>query len=321
MKISFATRNGLTISQSAVFAFALLCFSQVDLATALADTRTWTSANGSFTLEAEEIAFDDSTVVLKKSDGNLVAVELSELSEADREYVQSKEAEEGRKSAEKMQTWTSVDGMKIQGRVIAYGKKDVAIQRKRGKVFVGEVEFSQKEPLQQRVILKVISKLEKKDITDEKQLIEWAKSLGSQPKVYPLEGVLLELESGDEVGVPFFMFAEEDLKILEPGWKHWLEQHESEDRRDYESLMVRAQAQAYQADRQAQRQIETLKLGLLATATGVTSIWQVALVPPQGRFGRPMTVMVTARDSQTAEFQAMQRYPGYVVAGVRKLSN
>lgn len=302
-------------------AFTFACLLQASFANALAESRTWTSANGAFTLEAEEIAFDDNTVVLKKADGDLVAVELQELSEADREYVASKEAKEARKSAEKMQTWTSVDGMKIQGRVIAYGKKDVSIQRKRGKVFVGDVEFSKKEPLQQRVILKVLSKIEKKDIADEKQLIEWAKSLGAEPKVYPLEGVLLELESGDEVGVPFFMFSEEDLKILEPGWKHWLEQHEDEDRREYESLMVRAQAQAYQADRRAQRQIESLKLGLLASATGVTSVWQVGLVPPQGRFGRPMTVMVTARDSQTASFEALQRYPGYVVGGVRKLSN
>ncbi len=75
---------------------------------------------------------------------------------------------------------------------------------------------------------------------------------------------------------------------------------------------------AYQRDRQEQRQIELLKLDLLAAASGVVDIWQVGMVPGPGVFGRPMVVMVTARDSGVAGGLAMQRYPGYVVAGIQR---
>jgi len=315
-----ATTRRPHIRSLSIAAFLCFCVLPYGSRNAVAESRTWSSANGAYTLQAEVIAFNKNMVVLKKEDGNLVAVDLSELSDEDRKYVESKEAADEKRSAEKMQTWTSIDGLKIQGRVIAYGKKKLPIQRKRGKVYVDEQEFSKLEPLRQKVILKVMSKIEKREIADEKQLTEWAKSLRAEAKVYPLEGVLLELESGDQIGVPFFMFRKEDLAVLEPGWRLWLEQHESEKLREQGSLMVRAQAQAYQADRKSQRQIEMLKLELLATATGVTSVWQVGLIPARGNFGRALAVMVTARDSQTASFQALQRYPGYSIGGVRKVS-
>ena len=45
--------------------------------------REWVSANGIYKLKAEVVAFSDETVVLKKEDGKLVAVELSALCEKD----------------------------------------------------------------------------------------------------------------------------------------------------------------------------------------------------------------------------------------------
>lgn len=297
-------------------AFALTCLAG-DLQ---AKQRTWTSSNGAYTVDAELIAFNDETIVLKKPDAKLIAVQLQDLSDEDREYVKSKEAEEVVRNADKMQTWTSVDGTKVKGRVIAYGKKTVNVQRRRGNVFIGERPFKDIEPLQQKIILKVISKLEGITVENERQLTNWAKQLGSEVKSYPLEGVLLQLESGDEVAVPFFMFTEEDLEILEPGWNLWLEKHESEESSEYESLMLQAQARAYHADQQAKQQIEMLKLDLLATATGVTSMWEVGLMPGRGVVGRPMSVVVTARDTRSASAQAMMRYPGYVVGPVRRLS-
>lgn len=287
-----------------------------------AKPRKWTSANGVFSLHADAIAFNDTTVVLKKEDGSLVAVQLQALAQEDRDYVESKEAKtEAKKAAEEMQTWTSADGMKVRGQVVAYGRKTVQVGRQRGQVTVNGKRFSEVDPLQQKVLLKVLSRIEKQELETEKELLEWAKSLGGSPKSYTLDGVLMRLESGDRVGVPFFMFSEDDLAVLEPGWKLWLEKHESEDAREDESFLVRAQAMAYQRDRMAKRQIELLKLELLATATGATDIWQVGLVPAQGRYGRPLAVMVTGRNSQIAAQKALARYPGYVVGGIAKASN
>ncbi len=286
-----------------------------------AQPREWTSANGAYKVQAEAIAFSDKLVVLRKDDGSLVAVELMSLSDDDKRFVDSQDAKESaRKSAEEMQTWTSRDGMKVRGRVVAYGRRNVNVSRQRGKVMIDDVPFEQMDALHQRVILKVLSKLEKKELADEKQLIEWAKGLRATTKEYPLEGVLLRLESGDEIGVPFFMFTEADLKVLQPGWDLWLEQNESEELQQQESFLLRAQALEYQRNKAANRQIELLKLELLGAATGVTNIWQVGLVPAQGRFGRPLVVMVSAPNSSAATAKALAGYPGYVIGGVRKAS-
>ncbi|MFK7738177.1 MAG: SHD1 domain-containing protein [Pirellulaceae bacterium] len=283
--------------------------------------REWVCANGVYKLKAELVAFSDDTVVLKKDDGSLVAVELSSLCEKDSEYVHAKSKEDSaKKSADEMQVWTGADGIKVRARVLKFGRKELVIGRQRGQIMVSGEPFKESNALQQKVLLKTISRLEKRELETKDDLEEWAKSLRGKTKSYVVEGVLMKMESGDEVGVPFFMFSESDLAVLKPGWETWLEQHESEEARERESLYMRAQAMAYQKDRAAKKQVELLKLELLGAATGVTNIWQVGLTPPRGRYGRPMAVMVSAPNSQAAAARALKRYPGYVVAGVRKAS-
>lgn len=283
--------------------------------------RVWTSSSGTYELEAEAISFNESLVVLKKTNGDLIAVELAELSQADQEYVRSKEAQDNeRKSAEEMQTWTARDGMKVRGRVLAYGRKALNIRRQRGAVYVNDTEFNQLDPLHQKLVLRILTSLVGTELTSEKELTEWAKTLGGKLKSFPLEGVLLRLESGDEIGVPFFLFAEEELAILKPGWELWLEREESEASRERESFLMRSAAMAYQRDRRVDRQIELLKLDLLAASSGVIGIWQVGLAPRPGMFGRPVTVMVPAQNSDIATRMALSKYPGYVLVGVRRAS-
>lgn len=283
--------------------------------------RIWSNASGAYELEGEAISFNDSMVVVKKPTGELVALELKDLSTADQEFVRSQEAKDAeRKAAEEMQTWTAKDGMKVRGRVLAYGRKQLIVERKLRAVYINGKQFSTLDPLHQRLVLRIISKLEDQQFDSEKQLDQWAKKLGSNPKSYPLEGVMLQLESGDEIGVPFFLFSTEDLAVLEPGWELWKEREESNASREHESFLVRSAARAYQQDRQVNQQIEMLKLDMLGAATGVIAIWQVGLAPGPGVFGRPMTVMVPAQNSEIASQLALQRYPGSVLVGVRRAS-
>ncbi len=285
--------------------------------------RTWTSAQGDYSLEGDAIAFSDATVVLKQPSGKLVAVDLVDLSQADRDYVGSKELDERLKdSIEEMQTWTSKDGVKIRGRVLAYGRKDYALARQRGKVTINGTKFEELDPLHQRLLLKVISDLEGQTMTGEHELTNWAKGLGGQPKVYPLEGVLMELETGDQIPVPFFLFGERELEVLKPGWDAWVKAHQADDSeaRSRESLLMRSEAMHYHREEQQRQQIEILKLNMLAAATGLTSIWEVGLQPPLGVYGRRMTVMVTAQNSEIASAMALNRYPNYQVYGVRRAS-
>lgn len=309
-----------------VVAFACLLLSASCLSAA---ERVWKSSNGVFEMSAEVVSFNDEMVVLKRSSGELVAVALNELSEEDRQYVQSKESREAEsKAAEEMQLWTGKDGMKVEGRVRAFGRRDLVLQRRQGKVLVNDKDFAGLDPVHQRVVLKIVSELEKTNLPDEKSLRSWAIRLGGDPKSYPLEGVMLELATGDHIGVPFFLFSEKDQSVLKPGWDAWVARDDDRSSRSSESsrpseedFLVQAAARAYQANRDAeQRQIEIMKLQLLAAATGAISIWQVGLAPGPGTFGRPVSIMVPAQTSQQATFQALQSHPGYVLMGVRRAS-
>ena len=297
---------------------SLLCLVAVTIGSLPAEAREWSGPNGQFKLEADLISSNDTTAVLRRPSGRLTAVEIDELSSDDQAFIQSKQRDKGSGSpAEEMQTWTSRDGMKVRGRVLAYGKKQLAVQRQLGRVFVNDRTFSRIEPLQQELILSTISHLEKKKLENQRQLESWARSLGPDIKTYQLEGVLMELENGDVIGVPFFLFAKEELSVLEPGWKYWLEQSESEEARNREDLLVQSRAMQYQRDRQSQQQIEMLKLEMLGRASGLITVWEVMLRGPGGG-GRTTSVMVQAENSEVASRMVQQKYPGYEIIGVRR---
>jgi len=313
----------MTLNERRIFVI-LACWLTGVFASSL-EARTWTSRSGGYQLEADAVAFNDTTVILKKKSGDLVAVELAELSEVDRQYVQSKELDEQLgDSIARLQTWESKDGMKIRGRVLAYGRKDVAVARERGKVTIDGKPLDQIDPLHRRLVLRVMSELEGKSFSSERELTNWARTLGAQPKVYSLEGVLMELESGDQLAVPFFMFADSGLEVLKPGWDAWVKASDDADARRRESLMLQSEAMEYQRYEQEEsrqrQQIEILKLNLLAAQTGLTSIWEVGLRPGPGVYGRQISVMVTARNSEIATQMALQQHPGYFVFGVRRAS-
>ncbi|TWU17384.1 hypothetical protein Pla52o_51880 [Novipirellula galeiformis] len=286
---------------------------------ASADAREWSNPDGQFKLEAEVIAFNPWTVVLKRPSGKLVAIELAELSQSDRDYIASKEATDSfAKSADEMQTWTAFDGMMIRGRVIAYGKKDLVITRRVGNVFVNGIPFARMAPLHQSLVLKIVSHLENEKLETERDLEAWAKPLGADAKTYPLQGVLMKLESGDEISLPFFMFAKKDLAVLQPGWERWLSQEKYEQEQARENLMVQSSAMQYQRANQRYYQVERMKLDMLAAATGVSSIWEVIVEPRQGVYGHRTSIMVTARNSDIATRMVAVRYPAFAVIGVRR---
>jgi hypothetical protein len=131
---------------------------------------------------------------------------------------------------------------------------------------------------------------------------------------------MLELESGDQIGVPFFLFSKEDLEVLKPGWQNWLQSEADSSTREDESFLVRSAAMAYQQDRAARQQVELLKLNLLGAAAGVVDIWEVGLRPGPRTYGRPMSVLVSAPNSAQATQIALAKNPGFTVYGVRRAS-
>src|SRR3954467_299164 len=80
--------------------------------------RIWTDSTGKYSIEANLIAFNESTVILQRPDHQLGQVPIDKLSQADREYLKSKEAgDAAKKVSGASQTWTLRTGEKLIGRV------------------------------------------------------------------------------------------------------------------------------------------------------------------------------------------------------------
>jgi hypothetical protein len=297
----------------------LACFVLAGLST-LAQGRTWTDSSGNYRIEATLIAYNDTTVVLKKKNRQLVAVHINKLSKDDQSYLESKEAsEQTRQSADGMQTWTMASGLKVFGRVVCYAKKDITIQQRRGKIFVNDRMIDNLPKVYQKMLPKFVAHFEKIDIDDEAALKSWIKKLRGEPRTYDCDGVLLELENGDEYGVPFFFFSEDDQKTLRPGWERWLAADKNREKRNHEEFLLQSQAQAYQQDRATNQQIAVMQLQMEGYQAGLFDLWEVELFPGRGVVSPPFIAVVPARDSRSAAIEAVRRNPGFVSGAVCKV--
>jgi len=286
-----------------------------------AAAREWTDSTGKYTVEADLVAFNEQTVVLKRQDHSLVAVPQGKLSAADQKYVQSQEAAEiGARSAAQMQTWTMAGGLKVIGKVVNYGRRDLTIQRRRGKVYANDHLLSNLPEVYRKMLPKIVAHFENAPINSQEEFEAWVLKQKGQARTFTCDGVMLELENGDEYGVPFFFFAPDEMKILQPGWDRWLAAANDKAQQEQHAFLLQSQAQAYQQDRQASQQIAMMQLEMQAYTAGLFDLWEVRLFPGQGMASPPLTVVVPARDSRSAAVEAMRRNPGFVVGPVARVS-
>ncbi len=175
-----------------------------------------------------------------------------------------------------------------------------------------------------RIFPKVVEEFEKIKIPEEKDLEKWVLTLRGNSKTFQCEGVILEFENGDEYAIPFFLFSERDLKAIRPSWEQWSAAKSDEEQKREHSLYLQSQASNYQQSVQnqlaMQQQLAVAQLQMLAVSTGAIDLWEVYMYPGQGVMGYPINVVVSARDSSQASYQAAARNPGYVVGPVKKLS-
>lgn len=284
-----------------------------------ARARLWTDSTGKYQVNADLVAFSEKTVVLKKADHSLVAVPLDRLAKADLDFLAAKETADAVQSADALQTWTMRSGLKVLGKVVSYGRRDVVLQRRRGKIYVNDRLFDNLPAVQKAMVPKIVAHFEQAPIDDDKALQQWILKQKGEPRTFTCEGVMLELENGDEYGVPFFFFSDEDQKILRPGWDRWLAADKDRQKQDEEQFMVKAQAQAYQQDKQATQQIQKVQLELLAYNAGLFALWEVQLLPRTAA-QQPMVVVVPGRNSADATNAALARYPGYATGAVAKVT-
>jgi hypothetical protein len=287
----------------------------------VAAARVWTDASGRYTLEADLVSFDDRTVVLQRSDHELAAVSVESLSVEDREFLKSGAAEESRRNVtEGLQTWTLRDGMEITGRIVDYTKRDLTLQRRRGRIYVNDRVLTNLPEFYQQLIPTIVARMEGLQRADRRALESWLVRQRGQPRTIHVQGVILETENGDEYAVPFALFSDEDLEVLKPGWDDW--QTASDDGEHsvlYDhSLILRSLAAARHRDQRVKREIAMLQLS--AVRAGLTSLWEVTLYPASGQNRPPQWVVVSGRDSRQAINMALQQHSGYVAGPVRRVA-
>lgn len=274
--------------------------------------REWQDVSGKISQEAELVDFDDQLVVLKKADGRLVALDRKQLSADDRKYLDSQDAKkEVKDQSSKEHTWTMVDGREITGRVVKYGRRELTIERRGGKLIVQQKPWKDLTEWYQFAVLKLVENAEGKPMKDEKAVESLIARNKGTPLQYTVEGVLLELEGGELLPAPFIMFSEKDLKILKPGWEAWSKADQDEKKRDEQSTLMRSLANEYQKTRDAE-----MKIQMLSAASEWFDLWEVGLTAPNGD---TTTVVVPGRDSRSAQIAAQQKYPDAQVGPTRKL--
>ena len=294
------------------------------------EARQWKDQTGVYSIEADLIGFDDQTVILQRANKELGACEIDKLCEADREFLKSKQALEIHDSnLQKVQSWKLVNGLHMIGKIADYAKRDLTIQRRRGKVYVNDKSFTSLPPVYQKMLLAILSEEEQQKIESESDLNAWVLTLKGEPKEYHLEGVVMEFENGDEHSIPFFMFVDQDRELLQGGFDEWLAHHgdvmEDDEVPQFtqpneHQIMLQTLAATYHQDQQVNQQIALMNLQLQQVQAGITSPWEVTLYPGPGNRNPPRWVVVYARDSQIATNLAIQQNPGFVVGPIRRLN-
>jgi hypothetical protein len=301
--------------------YRLLLFVALAGVASAASARVWTDSTGKYTIEADLIAFNDKSVVLQRGDHELGLIPIDKLSQADRDFLRSEEAGNITTKNGEMQTWTMANGLKVLGHVVDFARHDVTIQRRRGRIYVNDRLFSNLPEIYQMMLPKIVSFFERINPEDKSGLESWAVRQRGQPRTFTLEGVVLELENGDEYAVPFFLFSEEDQQLLKGGWERWLAAHGDYDQQQDHSFQLQALVAAHLHNQQAQRQIAMMQLQLQAVQAGLTSLWEVTLYPVRGNPNPPQWVVMPGRNSQDATNAALEKNPGFVAGPVRRVGS
>jgi hypothetical protein len=149
--------------------------------------RTWTDSTGNYAFEADLLGYSSDTVVLQRRnrDKDLVSLPIDKLSKEDQEFLKSKEASDSvAKAGDEPQLWTMRSGLKVTAKVIEYGRRDVTIQRRRGKTYVNDRVLSNSNDVQRKIIARSVGYFEKAEIDDENDLEKWIIKLQGKPRTY-----------------------------------------------------------------------------------------------------------------------------------------
>lgn len=291
----------------------------------LAESREWTDREGRLLIRGELIAASEDAIVIRKPNRDLLAVPLAAISDDGRRAVADYRQSQGSDPATpdtigEFHSWTTRGGLEFKARIKAFAERTVQFGARSGMVLVNGTSLANLDQFRLQLAINIVAEFDDASVTTEADLRRWVRGHKGNPPSFLVQGVLAELPDGTEVPVPFFLFREEDLEVLRPGWERWRDSQASEAAQRQESFLLAVQADQYRRQQQEAQQIRMMQTELLGAAAGLTTIWEVYLSPPPGVFGRPLSVVVSARDSLQAQRMAVARYPGMVVGPTRALT-
>lgn len=287
--------------------------------------RDWTSVSGDVAFEAELFGMNDDQVLLRRGDGELGIVEIDELSQQDREFLNSDEASAVHdKNFDPPQVWTTASGIELRGRIVDFTSRDVTIQRRRGHMYVNDRRLRNLPEFYRRLTSEIIEHFENVQLPNQRALQTWLLSQRGRAREFQVDGVVLETDTGDEYAIPFFSLSKTDQELLQPYWSDWLawkrDQQAREDDRRNLGFRLQALSAAHLQNQQLKREIAQVDLKLQAVRAGITSLWEVTLYPDIGNPHPPMWVVAPGRNSEQAVAEALANHPGFVVGPVRRIS-
>lgn len=294
----------------------------VFLVPSLATARVWTDSTGKYSIEADLVAFNETTVILQRADHQLGQVAIDKLSQADRDYLKGKEAGDAvKKVSGATQTWTLRTGEKIIGRVVGFAQKQLIVQRSRGNIYVNDRLLDNLPKIYQTMIPKIVAQGANLVRDDRQALEDWLVTQKGLPQTFTVEGPKFELEGGDVYVIPFFFFSMGDQNLLKPGWEQWLAANSKKqyDQAASQEFLVQSLMAARQRDEQIQQQIAQMNLNQ-AIMLGATQLWEVSIYPGRGVAGSPQWVVMPGINSREAAANALVKFPGYVAGPVRKVA-
>lgn len=294
--------------------------------------REWKDKSGKFSVQAEYLASDESQVVIRNEQDELLVVQLEELSEADRQFIREQQQEAAGVTPQ-ASTWNLRGGGELQGKARGFNQQKLTLERVRGDVYVNDRKLSELPEAYQRLVPRIVAQIDETTLQSREDLDKYVAKNGGGPFGYQYEGLELVLDGGVTVTVPLALLQEETAADLRPGFERWKNAQmrqtpdaEREDVEQRERLMIdsysreqqRARAaRAARANQNWSRRMKVMQLQLLAAETGLVDLWEVMLLPPNS-YGYPYYVVVPARNSLIAQRIAMQRYPGWRMVGIRE---
>ncbi|MCE3017089.1 MAG: hypothetical protein ACK56W_23405 [Pirellula sp.] len=298
---------------------------------ASATAKEWTDKSGFLKIQGTILAADDKEVVIKldkkTKDHELLAVEIEQLSDADQAYLRSKEMAESMKSEGDKHAWELKNGMKVFGKVVRFVRKDVSLQRRRGKLYVNDRPIDNLPEVYQRMIPHIVEHFEKTKFADSRAFDAWVEKQRANVRTFPCEGVMIEFPNGDEYAVPLFFLADSANAILKPSYDQWVAElgyqrqaEQAQEQQRQQELYLQSQAASFQQNQQEMLKIAKLQLVMNSVSAGAVDLWEVMLYPPFGVNAYPISVVVPARNSGDASVIAMQRNPNYRLGPIRKVA-